>query len=100
MKTSVAHRHHRLRCVQNDLGFVETQIQKLDQIINRGLGERVDIVYSMLRERVSLLSSYTFNRGKRHRLARSNERTHLFGDFSLDLFFTADINVPADQLGG
>ena len=34
LQTSIAHRDHCLRGVQNHFGFVQTQVEKLDQIVN------------------------------------------------------------------
>ena len=89
----------RLGSVQDDFRFVQTQVEELDEIVDSGLCQRVDVVDAVFGKGFSLLSRDAFDCGKRHCFAGSNERTHLFGDFALDLFFAADVDVPTDQLG-
>ena len=52
---AVAHGNDLFSGVENLFGFVQTQIEKLDQIVNRGLRQRVDVVDSVFRQRVGLL---------------------------------------------
>ena len=81
------------------LGFVKTDVEKLNQIVNRGRGEAVDVVDSMCGECFRLLPGHSFNHGKRNWRARRDHRAHGLGNFLLQLFFAADIDVPADQFG-
>jgi hypothetical protein len=57
----IAHGDDGLRCGQHLFGFVETDVEELDQIIDRGIGQAFDVVDAMLSQRLSLLRVDAFN---------------------------------------
>ena len=62
------------------------------------MGQGVDVGDPMVNQSFRLLRSNHLSRRQRYRFAGCNHRAHLFVDFALNLFFTANIDVPAHQL--
>ena len=99
LQTLLTNLNHRARGVENLLSFIKTDVEKLDQIIDRGVCQSVDVGDAVFTEGVRLLGRDHLNRGQRHRRARGDHGAHLFGNFAFDFFFAANVNVPAHQLG-
>ena len=66
LQTLIAHGNHCARGIENRFGLVETDIQKLNQIIDGGIRQAIDIRDSVLSQGIRLLRSDTFDRGQRH----------------------------------
>ena len=91
--------NHRTRFFENRFSLVQTHIEKFHQIVDRSMCQGVDVGDAMANQSFRLLRRNHLGCRQRHRLAGGNHRAHLFVDFALNLFFTANIDVPAHQLG-
>ena len=62
-----AARDHSAGLVENSLSLIETDVEKLNQIVDRSLGQAIDIVDAVFRKGVSLLWGHAFDYRQRHR---------------------------------
>ena len=66
LQALISYANHLLGGRENLFCFVETHVQKLNQIIDGGIRQAIDIRDSVLIQGIRLLRSDTFDRGQRH----------------------------------